>query len=496
MGRSLQQWGGIAAALAIACAATPLSAVGGGGPVASPAATPASVADAVATALRANPALAEPVRGSVTLYDNGAEIPATAMLADAARATIRWRSSKPRVLSDRDAGSGENIVRKGMVVRGAADTPVRLTATVTMPGAAPVTVSRDIVVRARPRALPPMSAYLFVYFTGNSIEGEKLRFAVSDGNDALRWKTLNDAQPVLESTMGTRGLRDPFIMRSAEGDRFFLLATDLSTGRTGWDGATDRGSRHLEVWESTDLVHWGAQRHVEVNLPNAGMTWAPEATYDPTIQAYVVYWTSTLFADASRKQGDGNGPQILMSTTRDFRTFTTPRPWFKAADRPELVPASGMIDTTVLKDGNYYYRFTKVTQAKGCKSADIYAERSTSLRATVASGAWSVVGRCVGRSSGTPEVEGPSAFVANPNDRSGFRYYLWVDDYGGVGYIPLATNALGSQVTWTYPRDFDLPASPRHGSVLSITAAERDVLTAKWKPASGAAGTAQGPNAR
>ncbi len=38
---------------------------------------------------------------------------------------------------------------------------------------------------------------------------------------------------VLESHEGTRGLRDPFIMRSAEGDRFFLLATDLSTGRTG-----------------------------------------------------------------------------------------------------------------------------------------------------------------------------------------------------------------------------------------------------------------------
>jgi hypothetical protein len=180
-----------------------------------------------------------------------------------------------------------------------------------------------------------MVAYLFVYFTGDSIEGEKLRFAVSDGNNALQWRDLNDARPILESTMGTRGLRDPFILRSAEGDRFFLLATDLSVGRTGWGHATDDGSQYLEIWESTDLVHWGEQRHLKVNTPMAGMTWAPEASYDPSIQAYIVYWTSTLFRDAAHKQGDGHGPQILMSTTRDFRHFTTPQPWFQGR-RPAL----------------------------------------------------------------------------------------------------------------------------------------------------------------
>ncbi len=123
-------------------------------------------------------------------------------------------------------------------------------------------------------------------------------------------------------------------MRSAEGDRFFLLATDLSAGRTGWGGSTDQGSQYLEIWESTDLVHWGQQRHVRVNLPNAGMTWAPEASYDPSIGAYVVYWTSTLYKDAAHKVPDGNGPQILSAITRDFRHFTPPTPWFKSTDVP------------------------------------------------------------------------------------------------------------------------------------------------------------------
>ncbi len=328
-----------------------------------------------------------------------------------------------------------------------------------------------------------MVAYLFVYFTGDSIEGEKLRFAVSDGNNALQWRDLNDAQPVLESTMGTRGLRDPFILRSAEGDRFFLLATDLSVGRTGWGHATDDGSQYLEIWESTDLVHWGEQRHVKVNTPMAGMTWAPEASYDPSIQAYIVYWTSTLFRDAAHKQGDGHGPQILMSTTRDFRHFTTPQPWFKAADLPFLAKDKGMIDTTILKDGKDYYRFTKVTEQSGCPSADIMGQKSRSLRASMASGAWTVIDRCIGRRAGTPEVEGPSAFAANPGDVSGFRYFLWVDNYGGVGYIPLATNTLKGKIRWSYPASFRLPASPRHGSVLSITASERDALVAKWNRA-------------
>jgi len=441
-----------------------------------------NLARSVADALRRDPALATPLLGSVTLPDTAADLPAFAAMPGAQDVSIRWQSSDPSILSDTDRGGGDDVIRKGAVRRDARDHRVRLTARITAPGVRPVVVPFDLRVPARPTR-DPMTAYLFVYFTANTIEGEKIRFATSDGNNALQWKALNDAQPILESTMGTRGLRDPFILRSAEGDRFYLLATDLSAARTGWDKATENGSQYLEVWESTDLIHWGQQRHVKVNTPAAGMTWAPEAHYDPTIDAYVVYWTSTLFDDPAHKRNDGNGAQILTSTTRDFRHFTTPRPWFKAADLPFLVKDKGMIDSTVLKDGDYYYRFTKVSEASGCPSSDIMGQRSRSLRATTASGAWETIDRCIGRRAGTPEVEGPSVFAANPGDTSGFRYFLWVDDYGGKGYIPLATNSLTPPIRWTYPKDFHLPASPRHGSVLSITARERDALAARWNRA-------------
>ncbi|WP_307483310.1 immunoglobulin-like domain-containing protein [Microbacterium trichothecenolyticum] len=443
----------------------------------------AELARAIADAVAADPALAGPIRGNVTLPSNGADVEATKDRAGASNATITWASSNETVISSVDKGTAPNVVAKGAIVRPSTDTQVTLTATVTVPGAAAVT--RELVrtvPAAAPVAASDLDAYLFAYFTGDNVEGEKIRFATTDGNDSLRWKTLNDAQPVLTSTKGTTGLRDPFILRSKEGDRFVLLATDLSVGTSGWGGSTDRGSHFLEIWESTDLVNWGEQRHIEVNLPNTGMTWAPEAIYDESIGAYTVYWTSTVFTDASRTTPDGNGPQILISTTRDFRDFTTPQPWFKASDVAGLNQGNGLIDSTVLKEGDTYYRFTKATETSGCASPDIIGQKSTNLRATTASGAWSLIDTCIGRTAGTPEVEGPEIFKANEGDRAGYKYFLWVDNYGGRGYIPLGTNSLEGDIQWTIPSSFSLPASPRHGSILAITAKERDALAAKWNP--------------
>ncbi|HMT87894.1 MAG TPA: family 43 glycosylhydrolase [Arachnia sp.] len=441
----------------------------------------AALARAVAAALADSSVFAAPVRGSLTLPENGADVEGLDGVRGVEDATIAWSSSDDAVVSGSDQGSGPNVVKKGSVTRGAADATVTLTASVTVEGADPVEVDIPLQVPADPGVEhSDFEAYMFAYFTADNIAGEKIRFATSDGDDALNWKLLNNAQPVLESFKGTMGLRDPFIMRSHEGDRFFLLATDLSVGRSGWGNATRHGSHYLEVWESTDLVNWSEQRHIKVNVPTAGMTWAPEAFYDPTIDAYVVYFTSTMYTDETRAVQDGNGPQIVTTITRDFRTFTPPVPWFKAADVPGLVPQNGLIDSTILKDGDTYYRFTKATQSSGCPSPDIIGQKSTDLRATTASGAWELFDLCIGRNAGTPEVEGPSAFLANDGDVNGNRYYLWVDNYGGRGYIPLMTNSLEGDPTWIYPPTFSLPASPRHGSVIGITREERDALADKW----------------
>lgn len=79
---------------------------------------------------------------------------------------------------------------------------------------------------------------------------------------------------MLESAFGEKGLRDPFVIRSHEGDRFYLLATDLKAyPAVDFGQAQETGSKYMEIWESTDLVHWGNQRHVKVSSDYAGNTW-------------------------------------------------------------------------------------------------------------------------------------------------------------------------------------------------------------------------------
>jgi hypothetical protein len=198
------------------------------------------------------------VRGSLTLPTAGAN-----------GVAVAWASSAASVI---DA--------TGVVHRPAHGDPaatVELTATLTK-GAASVAQTYTATVPALPAQVEP-EAYLFGYFTGDSIAGEKIYFGASNGDNAQDWLTLNGGQPVLSSTQGTTGLRDPFIIRSPEGDRFYMIATDLSIGGgTSWDASQRSGSKYIEVWESTDLVNWTDQRHVKVSPDTAGTRGRPRRT--------------------------------------------------------------------------------------------------------------------------------------------------------------------------------------------------------------------------
>ena len=44
-----------------------------------------------------------------------------------------------------------------------------------------------------------------------SLDDERVYFAMS--RDGLYWKDLNECKPVLRSSIGTGGVRDPFIIR-------------------------------------------------------------------------------------------------------------------------------------------------------------------------------------------------------------------------------------------------------------------------------------------
>ena len=391
------------------------------------------------------------VRGHLTLPADGRH-----------GAGVAWESSAPGIVGT------DGIVDRP--APGAGDASVTLTATVSV-GAATATRAFPLTVREAP-APAPYAGYAFSYFTGNSIAGEKIYFAASRGNDALRWDELNGGQPVLESTYGELGLRDPFLIRSPEGDRFFLIATDLSIGRNGdWDRSQRQGSRYLEIWESTDLKNWSEQRHVQVSPPTAGNTWAPEAYWDEDLQQYVVFWASKIYAEDDPGHTGATYNRMLYATTRDFVTFSEARTWQDIG--------SSRIDSTVIKEGETYYRFTKDEGAGSTGCSDIIQEKNDSLTEPdlVGAKAWAFQDGCIGRDAGTSAVEGPTVFERNPGDTSGGQYYLFVDEYGGRGYIPLTTDDLEAP-DWQVPADYRLPASPRHGTVLPVTQAELDALRA------------------
>jgi beta-xylosidase len=371
---------------------------------------------------------------------------------------VTWSSSDPSI-----------ITPDGIVQRQDAEQLVNLTATIDADG-----VIRERTINAKVRQAVQLDAfegYAFAYFTGNSLAGEKIYLAASQGNNALSWTELNNKQPILTSTMGTKGLRDPFVIRSAEGDKFYLLATDLSIGSgTSWGDSVRKGSLYLEIWESNDLKTWSKQRHVKVSPPTAGNTWAPEAYYDTTLGSYVVFWASSLYAESDTDHTGSTYHRMLYVTTRDFVTFSEPVVWQDAG--------MSRIDSTVIQEGSTFYRFTKDEGASGTGCSDIIQERSSSLRATLKS--WTQVTACIGKKAGTSAVEGPTVFKANPKDVNGQKFYLFVDEYGGRGYIPLETADIANP-NWKVSASYKLPTSPRHGTVIPVTAKELAALTASTK---------------
>lgn len=134
------------------------------------------------------------------------------------------------------------------------------------------------------------SAYLFVYFTGNAQTDEQIRFALS--NDGYNYTPLNNGNPVIGSdTIAVKkAVRDPHILRGADGKTFFMVATDMKSS-DGWDS-----NRGIVMLKSTDLVHW---THSTVNFPtrwpttwaNVIRVWAPETIFDPQTGRYIVYFS-------------------------------------------------------------------------------------------------------------------------------------------------------------------------------------------------------------
>lgn len=387
---------------------------------------------------------ADDIRGNITLPAEGSN-----------GSVIEWSSSNASVI--RPTADGNKPA--GVVNRQAADTPVTLTATLKQE-AGNVTKTFQVTVKAKAE-VGTMTDYVFAYFVGNGTNEERIFLATS--RNGLDWEELNNGNSVLHSELGTKGLRDPFILRSPEGDKFYMIATDLCIAADGnWTTAQTAGSQAIMVWESEDLIHWTDQRMVTVSAGiEAGCTWAPEIFYDENTGEYMVFWASKVKSDNYSKQ------RLYYCKTRDFYTFTAPQVW--------IDESHSAIDSTVVRDTDgTYYRFTKNESR-----TFVYQETSDSLLGT-----WKGVGWTdpANKKSIAGGVEGPCCFKFNDDDienAGGATWCLLLDAFGSGGYYPMGTTDLASG-NFTRISNANLPARPRHGTVMNITADEYNAVMAAY----------------
>lgn len=295
-------------------------------------------------------------------------------------------------------------------------------------------------------------AYVMSYFNdipegGRRGEAAGLRLAVS--YDAKNWTRINEGRPVLVPGVGADKLmRDPSICQGPDGT--FHLVWTLS-----WF------SKSIGYASSKDLVHWSVQREISVMEDEIATRncWAPEVTYNPDDGLFYVYWSSTVTGKHKPisnmdKREAGLNHRIYLSTTKDFKTFSTPRLWFN--------PDFSTIDAFVLRDPK-----TRgwIMFAKNENHTPIEKNIRITFSDSLANGFTGEV------SAPLTELhtEGPSALFI------GDDLYLFYEYYKINRYAAIVSHDRGK--TWSAPiKDISFPKPMKHGTIIEVDKSVVDEL--------------------
>ena len=395
-------------------------------------------------------------------------------------AAVTWKSSDPTVVTDQE----QDGKPAGVVTRQDKDTKVTMTATLN-DGSETATKEFELTVK-KAHEMEETTDYLFAYFLNDGGPSEQQIFFASS-HDGDNWMDLNKKEAVLsvadsvrteedlENMRNQAGVRDPYLIRSPEGDKFYLIATDLcigsndiANGTVDWGTSQYNGSHCLRIWESTDLVNWSEPWLAEVAPEGTTCAWAPEAIYDETTGEFVVYWASMT----------GSVQKVYYSKTRDFRNFSEPQMFVDNGN-------DHIIDTTVLRDsqGNYY-------RASAADSTIRVEKCTDSSQWLTNQSVWETQGFIRDITGYTPGLEGPELFAYNQDDwkevdgQKVETYGLLADNNGGVGYVPFYTTDIAN-AKWvkTEDNDFNFDTNhKRHGTVIQLTAEEYDRVMEAYGP--------------
>jgi Beta-xylosidase len=348
--------------------------------------------------------------------------------------TITWKSDK----KDYITSSGKLIK---LAAKGNGKLPVKLTATI-----AKGKVSTQKVFQIYVAEDEGYSSYLFAYFTGNDISQESIRFALS--SDGFTYKALNDNHSILNSAdiSSTGGVRDPHIYRGPDGN-FYMVATDMVSAH-GWDS-----NRAMVLLKSPDLINWKSSIvNIQTKYGYADLlrVWAPQTIYNEKAGKFMIYYSLKRgnnpdiiyysYANASFTDIEGEPKQLFYSPTNN------------ACIDADIIPRNGEFNLFFKTEGNGNGIKKAVSRnlTEGYVLQDQYLQQTTS------------------------PVEGACVFkLINSDD-----YILMYDMYTSGRYQFTKSSDLTNFKA--IDNEISMDFTPRHGTVMPITAAEARALVSKW----------------
>ena len=374
---------------------------------------------------------------------------------------VFWQSSDESVLAS-----------DGRVVSFGSDGKkhVELTATVRR-GALSHTRSFDVYVHQN----EPYTSYLFVYFPSN--DNENIYYALS--SDGFNYTAMNNGQRVVAADTCTvmGGLRDPHILRGEDG-YFYMAVTDMRSA-LGWSS-----NRGVVLMRSRDLIHW---THATVHFPkryagkrwaNVTRVWAPQTIWDPNYEnadgskgRYMVYF--------SLLSNDNTIPydQVFYCYANDDFTDFIDEPTF-FFDR-----GSATIDMDIVynESDSLYHAIFKNEKTGGI--GQVTARRLTPAEGQQPGSQWSEPSANIQQTS--VAVEGGGLFKLINQD----SWILMYDCYSS-GYYQFCSSPDLKEFTFVKNTATSGAFTPRHGTVLQLTADETAALLRAFPTTAGKAGIA------
>ncbi|MBO4662893.1 MAG: glycoside hydrolase family 43 protein [Bacteroidaceae bacterium] len=319
------------------------------------------------------------------------------------------------------------------------------------------------------------TTYLFAFFANNTPDGEQIRFALSD--DGFNYTSLNEGRPVVASdTIAIKkSIRDPHIMRAEDGKTFYMVLTDMRSNE-GW-----QSNDGLILMKSTDLIHW---QHTAIDFPtrfpniqelnadNLHAVWAPQTIWDPVAKKYMVYYSigrhDWEYPTSDKRFFQPYFKLFYSYANEDFTDLSAPKLLF------DFGKASIDGDIVYDKKNKEYVLFFKdegrsVINPLGPNGG--WKTHQGIMRATSknVTGPYTTEWKYLHKPGQFP-VEGSSVFPLINSD----EYILMYDCYANGHY----QFCKGDLTSFTYVKDTPTKGTftPRHGSVIHITDAERTRL--------------------